>query len=368
MAGGALNPAAPLPPAPAPAPQRTAALAPPPGLPAAGVAAGAAAASANRFHLDPAGLLRNGHLQSLLGSLPPLTLLARRGAAPLHAAAQPLLLDCGQGVRLQALYSRARGTRLAVLLHGWEGSAESSCVLSLGTLLYSAGYDVLRLNLRDHGGTQRLHREIFHSCRLPEVVGALQAIAQRWEAAPLYLAGFSLGGNFMLRAAAQAALPAAVRGIVAISPVLDPAATLLALEQGLPLYRRSLVRRWSRSLRDKQRAWPGVHDFTRLRRLGDLRRMTAALVRAHTEFADIDAYLQGYAIIGSRLERLQTACCLLLAEDDPLIPIGDLDHLASSPRLSVWRSRYGGHCGFMQGLRLPSAADRFVLQQFEAFS
>ena len=58
-----------------------------------------------------------------------------------------------------------------MLLHGWEGSAESSCVLSLGSLLYSAGYDVLRLNLRDHGGTQRLNREIFHSCRLPEVVG-----------------------------------------------------------------------------------------------------------------------------------------------------------------------------------------------------
>jgi predicted alpha/beta-fold hydrolase len=325
------------------------------------------AAAVQRLPLRPAALLRSGHLQSMLGSLPPLTLLARRGAAPLRAAAQRLLLDCGQGVRLQGWYSRAWGTRIAVLLHGWEGSAESSCMLSLGTLLYANGYDVLRLNLRDHGGTHSLNRDIFHSCRLPDVLGALQAIAQRWQAAPLYLAGFSLGGNFMLRAAAQAALPAAVRGVVAISPVLDPAATLLALEQGLPLYRRSLVRRWSRSLRDKQRAWPGVHDFTGLRRLRDLRRMTAALVCAHTEFADIDAYLQGYAIIGSRLQRLQTRCCLLLAEDDPLIPAGDLDRLAPSSRLSIWRSRYGGHCGFMQGLRLPSAADRFVLQQFEAF-
>jgi len=319
------------------------------------------------FELRPSALLRSGHLQSLLGSLPPVALLARRRAAALLAAAQPLLLSCGHGVRLQAFHSRAPGARrLVVLLHGWEGSARSSCVLSLAALLYDSGYDIVRLNLRDHGGSQLLNRDIFHSCRLPEVVGALQAIAQRFDT-PLYLAGFSLGGNFLLRAAADADLPAAVRGVVAISPVLDPSATLLALEQGPPLYRRNLVWRWSRSLRAKQLAWPGVHDFAELLRLADLRRMTAALVRSHTQFADIEAYLQGYAITGARLAQLRARCSVLLAEDDPLIPIADARRLALSPSLTVWRSRYGGHCGFMQCLGSPTAADRFVREQFETF-
>ena len=73
------------------------------------------------------------------------------------------------------------------------------------------GFEVVRLNLRDHGATHHLNRELFHSCRLPEVVGAVRALALRFPGMPLVLAGFSLGGNFMLRVAAhrEARRPAA---------------------------------------------------------------------------------------------------------------------------------------------------------------
>jgi predicted alpha/beta-fold hydrolase len=257
---------------------------------------------------------------------------------------------------------------MAVLLHGWEGSAESSCVLSLGAHLYEAGYGVLRVNLRDHGDSQHLNREIFHSCRLPEVLGAVQAIARTFPQTPLFLAGFSLGGNFLLRVAAQPALPPNVRGVVAISPVLDPAQTLLALERGLPLYRRTFVRRWSRSLRRKQQLWPQLHDFSSLLRLKDIRAMTAALVEAHTGFAGLEDYLGGYALTDGRLGALAVPAALLLAEDDPIVPAADLARLPASGRLQIWRSRFGGHCGFFAGWSLPSVADRFVLQRFEAMA
>ncbi len=337
----------------------------------------------------PRAPLRSAHLQSTLGSLPPLGLLARYRARALLACAQTLLLDCGDGVRLQAEYSagaagpagavgpagaagtagapaRVRARRLAVLLHGWEGSARSSCVLSLGAALHAVGYGVLRLNLRDHGRTHHLNREIFHCCRLPEVAGAVHAIATRFPAIPLYLAGFSLGGNFLLRVAAAAGLAPAVRGVVAISPVLEPAATLRALEQGPALYRQTLLWRWSRSLRLKQRAWPGVHDFSALIRLADLRAMTAALVREHTGLAGIDEYLRGYAITGERLAALPVPCHVLLAEDDPLVPASDLCRLPLSPQLRLWPTRFGGHCGFLDGWAASSAADRFVLERFAA--
>ena len=129
-----------------------------------------------------------------------------RRAQPLLAAQREVLLDCGDGVRLQSFVSSpAHSTGLpVVLIHGWEGSAESLYVLSLAQRLFEQGFDVVRLNLRDHGDTHQLNRDLFHSCRLPEVVGAVHSLQQLFPHRPLQLVGFSLGGNFMLRVAAQA--------------------------------------------------------------------------------------------------------------------------------------------------------------------
>jgi uncharacterized protein len=327
--------------------------------------------AADALNYQPAPLLRNGHLQTVLGSLWPVPWLIRRRAQRLRAEARELLLDCGGGVRLQAFHTSAGASggvrRVAILLHGWEGSADATYLLSLGSLLLARGYDVVRLNLRDHGATHHLNRDIFHSCRLAEVVGATRAVAELFAGAPLYLAGFSLGGNFMLRVAADAAAPQALRGAVAVSPVLDPEVTLAALEQGPAIYHRSFVSRWSRSLRRKQRAWPEVHDFKAMLRLGRLRSMTAGLVALCTDFPSLAAYLDGYAVTGDRLATLRVPASVLLAEDDPIVPAADLSRLAASPRLTVVRTRYGGHCGFTAGVAGPSAADLFVLREFERF-
>jgi hypothetical protein len=202
---------------------------------------------------------------------------------------------------------------------------------------------------------------------LAEVVGATRAVAERFPAARIFLAGFSLGGNFMLRVAADADAPEAIAGVVAVSPVLDPAATLEALERGWFPYRRYFVRRWTRSLRHKRRAWPDLPDFESLLRSQDLRTMTAGLVREFTNFASLDAYLDGYAITGPRLATLRFPATVLLAEDDPMIPAADLARLAPSAHLTVVRTRHGGHCGFVEQLNGPSFADRFVVAHFDRF-
>ena len=130
----------------------------------------------------------------------------------LLAASVPEVLDCGDGVRLLAHHATQAAARaasrpraLAVLLHGWEGSASSLYVLSLGQYLLDRGFDVVRLNLRDHGDSHHLNPEIFHSCRIAEVVGAVQRLQALHPGQALHLAGFSLGGNFCLRVAARAA-------------------------------------------------------------------------------------------------------------------------------------------------------------------
>lgn len=309
-------------------------------------------------------------MQSIFPSLALHRRRVTRRAARLVAASEELCVDCGEGTRLQAFHAspgaNPRGTVL--LLHGWEGSAAAGYLLSLGQQLFDEGFAVVRLNLRDHGDSHALNREIFHSCRLPEVAGAVRVLAQRHGGTsggpPIFLVGFSLGGNFWLRVAAEPGSGRlGIRRVIAISPVLDPARTLHALEQGLPLYRRYFVAKWTRSLKRKQRAWAGHHDFRDVIRHGDLRRMTAALVAGHTEYPDIDAYLEGYAITGDRLARLEVPSVLLHAEDDPIIPAADLARLAPSPLLRVVRTREGGHTGFLQSWRGESWANAFVRRE-----
>jgi predicted alpha/beta-fold hydrolase len=306
----------------------------------------------------------NRHFQSVLPGILPRFRLRRR-AAPLLAASRELILDCGDGVRLQALHARPRGQPAgsAILLHGWEGSADSYYVLAMATHLFNAGVEVVRLNLRDHGETHHLNEGIFHSCRLDEAIGAVAALAPGL-AAPPWLVGFSLGGNFMLRiAASEDARVPALRSVVAVSPVLHPDNAMLAMERGWQLYQRYFVRKWSRSLRRKRALWPATAVDDAFFRLRDLRGMTAAMVAGHTQFADIGAYLDGYAITGSRLATLRVPATILAALDDPIIPADDLQRLAPSAYLKVVAVPSGGHMGFMIHPWRESWVIDFVMQE-----
>jgi predicted alpha/beta-fold hydrolase len=289
-------------------------------------------------------------------------------AQPVLAASRELALESDDGVRLQAFHAVAAcetgRPRAIVLLHGWEGSANSLYVLSLAQSLYDRGFDVIRLNLRDHGDTHHLNRELFHSCRLSEVVGAIGDLQQRLPAHELSLAGFSLGGNFMLRVAAEApATNLRITKAIGISPVLDPAVTLDALESGLPLYRWYFVRKWTRSLRRKQQVWPGSFRFDELLSSGDLRRMTRELVLSHSDFRSVEDYFAGYALTGERLAALEVPSTIVTALDDPIIPARDLARIARPSALKVITTPTGGHCGFFESFATSAWIDRLVLDE-----
>jgi len=328
------------------------------------VIAAATSSTSSDGTFRPARWLRNPHLQSMLASTSWRRLRVRRRSAPLLAASRELLLDCGAGVRLQCFHaSPAHSTgRPVVLLHGWEGSAESLYLLSLAQLLFEQRFEVVRLNLRDHGETHHLNRDLFHSCRLPEVVGAVAALQRLFAGRPLQLVGFSLGGNFMLRVAASARAAALnLARVIAVSPVLDPAATLAALQHGTRVYELYFVRKWLRSLRKKQAAWPDSYDFGELARLRDLKRMTAELVRCYTDFPTLGDYLNGYALTGERLSRLEVPANILTSLDDPMIPAEGLTQLARPAGLSLTVTRYGGHCGFFERLSEPTWLERRIM-------
>jgi hypothetical protein len=317
----------------------------------------------------PPPLLRNPHLQSVLASSGLRRVLARRRRALVEDEAESVVLDCGDGVRLLGVYSRQslrsapRG--LAVLLHGWEGSVQSTYLLHTGARLLDEGFDVFRLNLRDHGESHHLNVELFHSNRIDEVVGAMGAIAARFAERPLLLAGYSLGGNFSLRVAlraAQAGLPLA--RAVAICPVISPAAGIAAIEKAPWFYEAYFLRKWRASLQRKARLFPHAFDFADWQPRQGIRALTLKLVERYTDYGTLERYLDGYSIAGDRLAGLSVPVSILTAEDDPIIPVSDFLALQLPPIARLEIAPYGGHCGFLPGLRGRSYAEDFIVREF----
>lgn len=333
----------------------------PPGRPATDVA-GASRLPDALFR--PPALLGHRHLQSIITLAPWRRRRIVRAAGALLGTAREVVLDCGDGVRLQGFISEdGAGDRgLVILLHGWEGSADSPYILSAGSALFEAGFTVFRLNLRDHGDTKALNEGLFHSCRIDEVVGAVQRIRELTAARWFAIVGQSLGGNFALRVGARAdSIGLAIDRIIAICPVLRPHSTMRALDEGLWIYRRYFLSRWQKSLAEKAAAFPQLYRFGDLRRFGTLKVMTEFFVERYTEFDSLDQYLSGYAITGDVLGELRIPARIILSDDDPVIPVADLDEVAASPALQISLSRRGGHCGFVDQPFGPTWIDREIV-------
>jgi len=312
--------------------------------------------------------LRNPHLQSVLGSS---ALRVRRGEQLLAASGATTtshILDGGDGVRLQGWLSvpagvaEPRGTVL--LLHGWEGSADSSYMRLTAAQLLARGYQVFRLNFRDHGGTHHLNVDLFHSERLDEVVNAAGDLWRRFPAPTLLAAGYSLGGNFALRLALRApdaGLP--LQHVAAVCPLLDPATTMHRIEHGPQFYDWYFRRKWRESLLRKRELFPERHGYDDATLALDMRELMGWLAQRHAGFASLDAYFESYSIAGERLRNLSVPADILMAEDDPVIPLDDFRNLRLPDLARLEIARWGGHCGFIENARGDGFAERWVAER-----
>ncbi len=314
----------------------------------------------------PPRLLRHADVQAALANSGWRRKMVLGNADGLLAETEDLVIECRDGVRLTAQHTppRAPNGRVAILLHGWEGSSRSLHVVSGADRLWREGFRILRINMRDHGDSQHLNRGIFHSCRLDEMLDAVRWVRDTFSGEPLYLGGYSLGGNFALRIASAEGPALGLARVVAICPVLDPEETMEALDSGSVIYRQYFLSKWRRSLERKARAFPDDYDFGPLSRFRSLRDMTEFFVTRYTEFPDLVSYLRGYAITGERLARLSVPASILLANDDPVIPAGSAARLARTPALTIDHSRWGGHCGFLLDYSLRTWSDDYLVRQF----
>ena len=315
---------------------------------------------------NPPFLFRNKHLQSIVPSLKIRKPYIKKKVAPLLESAREEIIDCGDGVRLQGFYSSHNDSNrdLAILIHGWEGSSESIYILSAAGTLFKKGYNIFRLNMRDHGTSHHLNKNLFNSCRLDEVVNAVKHIQEKYaNHKKTFLCGFSLGGNFALRVAAKADeenIP--LNHVIAVCPVLKPHSTLEALDNGFFIYEKYFIRKWKKSLQIKQKLFPNDFQFNNKKIYKTLSIMTEYFVDKHTKYPDLDTYLDGYAITGDRLKNLTIPTHLIVSQDDPVIPFSDIKHIVKSENIEIIDVKHGGHCGFIKDFSLRSWADEKIVK------
>jgi predicted alpha/beta-fold hydrolase len=313
----------------------------------------------------PPAYLRNPHIQTILSSLKIRTL----GQKQLGLDARQILIDAGEGVRLLGFYTGQRsGTArgLVILLHGWEGSSESTYILTTGGFLYRRGYDIFRLNFRDHGESHHLNEGLFNSGLIEEVHRAVQNIATSNQNLPLFIVGFSLGGNFALRMALRHKQHPIrnLRQVVAISPLLDPAKTTEALDRGFRLYRSYFAKKWKKSLKKKQLLFPHRYEFRDLMNCPSLLEITERILPRYSPYQTSQEYFNTYTLTGLPFGDLSTPVLALTAADDPMIPVQDFHKLQDSQHLQIHVERYGGHCGFLQNYRLQSWVEELLERTF----
>ncbi|MGF6492679.1 putative alpha/beta-fold hydrolase [Luteibacter sp. 621] len=324
------------------------------------------------FH--PPWPLRSGHIQTMLSSSGIRRWLLPKRAHQVQEEAREVLVDVGHGDRLSGRYTaQATGREsrgLAILFHGWEGSVDSTYVLQTGSRLLKDGWDIFRLNFRDHGDSHGLNEALFHSCRIDEVVVALGEICRMFPAKAVGLAGFSLGGNFALRAAMLATREAVpLDYVLAVCPIIDPAEGLFSLESDAPwIYQAYFMRKWRRSLRQKQQAFPQQTYFELDELNQNMRDLTRSLVLRHTDFGSLEGYLDGYSVAGDRLKGLHIPATILTSRDDPVIPVAAFDQLDLPANVELDIANYGGHCGFIRDFGMTSFTDDYIAARFDAIA
>jgi hypothetical protein len=299
---------------------------------------------------------RNPHLLTIAGNY------WRRKLDAQRFPVEPRIYETEPGVQVRVEYQAPEGEPIAhlILVHGLEGSSEAGYARSLAQAALEAGCAAHRFNMRSCGGTEHLSgRTLYHSGQTSDL---LAVIRQLRRSAPIFLAGFSLGGNVVLKLAGELGESAAglIAGVMAISTPIDLAACVRQLDKpSNRIYARRFVSRLKERVRAKERLTPGLFDLSGLDRVQNIYEFDDRFTAQAFGFGSADNY---YATQSANqfLDRIRVPTLVVQAKDDPLIPFAVYDHPAFStnPHLRLLVTEHGGHLGFIS-----RAKPRFWLDQ-----
>jgi len=276
--------------------------------------------------------LKNPMLQTFLSS----SGLRKMGRDDMDSAATEVTLDAGSGVRLQGFHSKRDNAQgLVILIHGWEGSVESAYIVSTARFLYRNGYDIFRLNLRDHGASHHLNEGLFYGTLIDETHAAVKKAAALSKGRPVFLSGFSMGANFSLRVASRHGkdpVPGLAH-VLAVNPPLDPHRATVNIDR-IGAIRRYFMKKWKRSLRKKQALFPARYDFSRELAMCTCMEITESLIHRLTDYGSAENYFAAYNLTKEWLDKIKVPTVILMSRDDPFIPADDFARTAMGPGFS----------------------------------
>ena len=298
--------------------------------------------------------LRNGHLQTLAGNF-----LPRRLQIP---EPEPLLVEvegpvAGYGPSRVLCHchwqpAQVRRERLTVVLvHGLEGSSRSQYILGNTARALRAGLNVVRMNMRSCGGTDELSPTIYHSGRSGDVGRVLEAIVAQQQLEAVALVGYSMGGNLVLKYAGEqaGALPAELKAVVGISPLMDLAASSRALH--LPqnrIYEWHFLRSMLARVRRRMTMYPRIYGQARVGAIRSMRNFDHEIVARYGGFRDADDYY--YSVASAQYAgALETPTLIIHSVDDPFIRMLEPTRaaLVANPQVTLIETQRGGHCAFL---------------------
>jgi predicted alpha/beta-fold hydrolase len=306
--------------------------------------------------------IKNAHAQTISAYFIP------RRAKLLSRNDEPRIFDLSAGVRLLARCSwqqdRASSPTL-LIVHGLEGSADSAYMLGTAEKALSAGMNVIRLNLRNCGGTHHLTPAIYHAGLTDDIRQIVDELTARDRLREIYLVGFSLGGNIMLKLAGEysGAAPDSIRGVIAVSPSLDLPSCADAIEmRSNLLYHLSFLWSLKSSMRRKARLFPDRYDASRLDGVWSIRQFDDAYTAPLAGFRNVaDYYSRASAL--PLIRHISLPTLIIHSKDDPFIPFAPFENgeIAANSNIKLLAPDHGGHVGFVSARQ--EGDDRFWAEQ-----
>jgi predicted alpha/beta-fold hydrolase len=238
-----------------------------------------------------------------------------------------------------------------LLLHGLEGCADSHYMRGLAHKAWHAGLNVVRLNQRTCGDSERDSDTFYHGALIDDVWRVLRILAREDGLQSVWLAGYSMGGNLLLRLAGERADDLdGVRGVAAVCPNIDPSAAVAALQQPRNrIYHDHFLRLLKARLLRKAVLEPHRYDVRDLPAIRTMRAFDDRYTGPLGGFRDAAEYYERSAA-RHVVHRIRIPTLILTAQDDPFIPYATFIEcdVSANPAIQFVAPRYGGHCGFIQ--------------------
>ena len=285
-------------------------------------------------------LFRNPHLQTIAGHL------WRRNGEEKRFPVRSRLYRTEPAVQVlvHSQFPERQPVGEIVMVHGLEGAGDSGYIRSLSGVALRAGYSAHRFHMRTCGGTERLCQTLYHAGLTSDLGFVLRELAREGRG-PVYVVGFSLGGNVVLKLAGELAdsAPSLVRGVCAVSAPLDLAACAERIaHRDNRIYERRFVRRMQARLRAT-----GRYRDTDLAGLQSVMAIDDHITAPSFGFGTA-AYYYRTQSAARFLETIRVPALLIYAQDDPLVPYSSVAAaLGSNPRLQLVTCEHGGHLGFI---------------------